>query len=149
MVSLRKYSSKCRKLCHKARLTKQNSDFERYKKYRNILNRLKLSEKKKHYTELFQKIGKNSQLLWNVVNNLLKKRQNKIDTIDLFSGDKKVSDDISLCNLFNEHFATAGSKIQESIVTCNSGKKNDRPGETVQKKTCPLAECQKDRCARL
>ena len=72
-VQLKKYHAKCRKLCDKARKSSNVNDEKRYKMYRNILNRLKQSVKRQHYSVLFIKIGKNSQLLWNVINNIVKK----------------------------------------------------------------------------
>ena len=63
-VAMKKCNSKCRKLCKKARLSGDRNDFQKYKTYRNVLNKVKDCEKRKFYAELFQKIGKNSQLFW-------------------------------------------------------------------------------------
>ena len=76
-VNLKKCDNKCRKLCNKARRTKSKIDHDYYKCYRNTLNRLKLHEKRKHYKEIIQKIGKNSKLLWSALHAILKKSYRK------------------------------------------------------------------------
>ena len=83
-VNLMKYNQKCKKLCTKAKATGHPDDVSRYRCYHNVLTRLKLHEKKQHYKEVFQKIGKNSKLLWNVINVMLKKQTKKIDIPQLF-----------------------------------------------------------------
>ena len=45
-VKLKKYDSKCRRLCNKARITGVVSDFEKYRLYRKTLNRLKFYMKR-------------------------------------------------------------------------------------------------------
>ena len=45
-VKIMKYNHKCRHLCNKARQSGLESDHNRYKQYRNTLNRIKLHEKK-------------------------------------------------------------------------------------------------------
>ena len=116
-VKLRKYNSKCRKLCNKARTTGEQSDYIKYKQYRNIVNRVKNYEKRLHYDTLFKKIGKNSQLLWNIVNNLVKKANNKSEISDILYKDRNLTDRKSICTAFNEHFSTAGVKVKNSIVS--------------------------------
>ena len=114
-VQIQKYNSKCRKLCNKARLSGNQSDFSRYKQYHNILNRIKKHEKQVFYDSLFKKIGKNTKLMWNVINNLIKKTNNKHDIVELISDSNVLSNDRDKCNLLNEHFVNAGQKVQDSI----------------------------------
>ena len=109
-VELMKYNAKCRKLCKKARESRKESDFAKYKQYRNTLNRLKLHIKRKHYDDLFKKIGKNLKLLWNVVNGLLKKSNNKTEIIELRYNDELYTKQEKICNAFNEHFISARKK---------------------------------------
>ena len=49
-------------------------------------------KKKCFYEELFKKIGKNSQLLWNVVNNITCKTSNKTDIMEITHNSATVSD---------------------------------------------------------
>ena len=114
-VSIKRANAKARTLCKKAKETGLQKDIDRYKLYRNMLNRIKLHEKRIHYTELFKKIGRNSQLLWNIINNLVKKTSNKMHIIELLQNNEIVKGDANLCNVFNDHFSTAGSRVRDSI----------------------------------
>ena len=119
-VQLMKYNRKCKKLCKRAKKSGHPDDMLRYKMYRNTLNRLKRFEKQKFYKEVFQKIGKNTKLLWNVINSMLKKRTNKIDIPKLFHKNRMLTNQEQICNAFNEHFSNAGRKVQASIGNVGS-----------------------------
>ena len=120
-VQIKCYNLKSRKLCDKARITGMKSDYVKYKRYRNTLNRIKLYKRKKHYEQLFGKIGKNASLLWNVVNNIVQKSNNCNDITELEHGGSIVTDKKGITNAFNEHFATAGQKVKDTIL-CKSRK---------------------------
>ena len=83
--------------------------------YRNTLNHIKLSEKRKHYDELFQKIGRKSQLLWNVVNNLIRKTSNKMEITELNYNNRLLTDQGVIAESFNDHFVKAGERVKISI----------------------------------
>ena len=93
------------------------NDHDKYKMYRNVLNRIKLSEKKKYYNDLFKKIGKNGQLLWNVVNNLNHKANDndKSPTVEILHNDEPITDQWKICHIFNEHFASVRNKVHNTI----------------------------------
>ena len=114
-VRLQKYNNKCRKLCDKARKSGRECDHVRYKKYRNIVNRLKLHEKREHYRETFAKIGKNSKLIWSVINSLIKKVNNKTEVMKLVMDGRTLIGPKEICNGFNKHFATARKHVQDTI----------------------------------
>ena len=118
-VKIRNYNARCRKLCNKARISGKESDFRKYKQYRNILNRLKVFEKRNHYDDLFTKIGKNSQLLWNVLNNLMRKTSNKNDITELLYNGENLVNDQNICDTFNMHFATVGERIKDTVPNVN------------------------------
>ena len=125
-VKLHKYNQKCRKLCNKTRQTSSETDYRRYKQYRNVLNRVKLHERRTHYTEVFRKIGKNSKLLWNVVNCLVKKSNNKSEIVEILNGNSEITDKTEMVNMFNEHFVSAGEHVQ-SLINPNPGKRKSDP----------------------
>ena len=52
-LSIKKCNQKSRKLCKLAKNSKLRKDYDRFKQYRNALNRIKLSEKHQHYKDLF------------------------------------------------------------------------------------------------
>ena len=114
-VQLRKYNTKCRKLCKKARNSGSDDDTSKYRMYRNTLVRLKSHVKREYYESLFKKIGKNSYLLWNVVNNIVRKTSNKNDITEIDYEGIKCTTKSSICDVFNKHFATAGTKVSTSI----------------------------------
>ena len=55
-VQLMKYNSKCRKLCVKSKSTGNPDDVLKYRRYRNVLNRLKLYEKQSITKMSFKKL---------------------------------------------------------------------------------------------
>ena len=112
---LQKYNINCRKLCNRARLSGLEIDFQRYKKYQNTLNRLKLYERRWHYNDVFKKIGKNTKLLWNVMNNLIKRVNNKTEITEILVEGRVCTDEQDICSAFNRHFARAGEKLQASV----------------------------------
>ena len=120
-VQLKKFNCKCRKLCEKARISGKESDFERYRNYRKVLNRVKLHVKRVHYDEVFKKIGTNSKLLWNVINGLLRKSNNKTEITELLYNSEVLTNKNQISGAFNEHFSTAGKRIQSSISPLSSG----------------------------
>ena len=85
------------------------------------MNRIKLHEKRAHYIQLFQKIGKNSKFLWNVVNNLVKKSNNKHEVTSLLYDNQLCTSESDICQAFNAHFSNAGKRVQESINTDVNG----------------------------
>ena len=92
---------------------------KKYRLYRSTSNRLKMHEKRLFYQELFRKIGGNLRTLWSVLNSLIEKSNNKVDTIELISRNQKVTAPDEISNLLNNHFATAGKKVQ-ARVKCSS-----------------------------
>ena len=110
-VQLCKYYMKCKCLFRLAHEKKDENLMLKYKQYRQVLNRLKLSEKRTFYSNLFNKIGKDSRTLWSVLNSLIKKSSNKNDTIKLLEDGAKVNAPQEICNVFNRHFIEAGVKV--------------------------------------
>ena len=88
-----------------------------YTTYRNVLNKVKLQEKKAYYSQLFVKIGKNSKMLWNVVNSLIKKANTKSSIVEIMSNGQLLNDRQSIATAFNDHFVNAGRKVHNTIPT--------------------------------
>ena len=110
-----KYNNKARKLCEKAKNTKNPQHFEHYKKYRQTLTRLKLSVRRQFYSNLFQRIGKNAKMLWEVLNRLMKKVNNKTEITSIITDKGKIRDPREISNKLNKYFTDVGKKIQKSI----------------------------------
>ena len=114
-VGLKRGNVKCRKLCKKAKLSGRKEDFDKYRNYRQVLDRLKKHEQLSHYKSVFQKIGNNSKLLWNIINHLIRKRANKMDVTELFYDGRTLSDKQEICDALNAHFSCAGKNAQKKI----------------------------------
>ena len=121
-VQIKRYNVKSRKLCEKAHRSSEKSDHERYKKYRNVLRRIKSHVKREHYDQLFKKIGKNSQLLWSVVNSMIHKTHNRNEVTELNYAGQVLTKRTDICNALNEHFANAGKKVKDTIRESNGEK---------------------------
>ena len=114
-VKMKKYNNKSRRLRDHARKTGKDVDYDKYRRYRNTLNRLKNFEKRSHYKEVFENIGKNTKLLWNVINRIVKRVNNKHEITELLVDGKNVMNEQSICNALNDHFATVGKCTQDTI----------------------------------
>ena len=80
-----------------------------------MVNSLKRYQKKEHYDQLFCKIGKNSQLSWNIAN-IIRKTNNHTEITESLCGNRKITDPSEICTLLNNHFVTAGHKVKENIL---------------------------------
>ena len=116
MVSIKRCNAKCCRLCNKARNSTDLKQHKKYVQYCNILNRIKQQEKKSFYTDLFKKIGKNSKLLWEVVNNIVKKSNNKQSVVEILYKGKTIAEPETIANCFNEHFVSVGKKVHDTIT---------------------------------
>ena len=59
--------------------------------------------------------------MWNVINTLTRKVNNNHEICSIISNGKKIEDEVRICNAFNEHFATAGKKVQYSVAMSDNG----------------------------
>ena len=129
-VKLCKYNAKCRKLCLKAKSKNDESSWVLYRTYRNVLNRLKCYERKDYYEKLFVKIGKNSKALWGVLNKLVGKTNDKSAITGISVNGSNISDKQIIANTVNNHFITAGTRVQSKIPVVKFD-----PSTTMQKCT--------------
>ena len=120
-VQITKYNQKARKLCMKAKKSGLEIDHIAYKTYRNTLNKIKAFEKRQHYRTLFDKIGRNSKVLWNVINNILKQSNNKHEITELLCANGKIVEQYEICEELNRHFASVGQRVQNSIMPVKEG----------------------------
>ena len=114
-VKLCKYKRKCKSLFSRARLHTDEQSYDRYKRYRQILNKLKRFEKRTFYATLFNKVKNDTRTTWSILNSLMKKVNNKTDTIELSVHGRKIADPSTVCNTLNEHFSSIGLDTQKQI----------------------------------
>ena len=91
----------------------------KYRSYHLTLNHLKIHEKRVFYDKLFVKIGKDSRTLWSVLNSLIKRSNNKQDSIVLVDNDDKFTSSSEVCDALNRHFVSACANVQGQIKKVN------------------------------
>ena len=53
--------------------------------------------------------------MWNVINNLIRKSNDKSQITELQVNGMKLNKENDICNAFNEHFAKAGQRVRDTI----------------------------------
>ena len=96
---------------------------ERYKSYRNTLNRVIRQSKRNYYHKILEKNKGNSKTTWDVVNELVNhKSRNKSLPLKLktSAGDTVAEDSQIIADEFNNFFVSIGKEMASSIQTCRS-----------------------------
>ena len=120
-VPLLKMRNKCKKLFKKSiGKSRDTLEYVRYLNYRKSLVSIKRHDKYNFYKKLFEKIGNNSRNLWSVLNGLIGKSRNKHTITSILDRDNLLTDSKSIANCFNNHFVSAGKKVQEGITKVNA-----------------------------
>ena len=116
-VKLCKYVRKSKKLFKKYKQSHTDKDLRRYRTYRNVLNRLKKFEKKEFYSNLFKKYTNDTRAMWNILNSLIRNRNQTSDIVSITDCNTKttVTDPLQICTEFNNHFANAGKNVQDAL----------------------------------
>ena len=95
---------------------------DKYKKYRNMYNKLVRKAEENHYLEHFEEIRKDIKATWKSINELIgrgKGNKNSIPKEFLnenrsFQGLEKISEG------FNEYFTSVGDQLQKKIKPSNN-----------------------------
>ena len=100
--------------------TRLRADFDVYRKYRNIYNKVLRRSKENHWSEFYQKNFHNSRLIWNETKKILGKFKQKTSFPNvfgeggkLFEGNKDISDG------FNSYFEGVGRNLAEKFGPSN------------------------------
>ena len=89
-----------------------------YKTLRNIITDEKKRNKKAHFAEKFIENKDNSSKIWKEIRSLVNLKANKSSTIKILDENQNItSDSQKIANIFNEHYATLGTKVQQKIPT--------------------------------
>ncbi len=87
-----------------------------YKKLRNDITKEKRESKKAYYTAYFEKNKYKSTAIWKGIRSLVNVKSSKSSTIKLLdTNENLISDSKTVSDIFNNHFATIGSKIEQRI----------------------------------
>ena len=81
--------------------------------YRNYVNRQIIIQKNNYFTKLLNNVKHDMKKTWSILNNLMKPNAYKANTqIDkILFNDQIIDNNEDICNLFNSHFATIGSRV--------------------------------------
>ena len=87
-----------------------------YKLLRNKITQEKRDSKKSHHASCFEKNKNKASDIWKGIRSLVNIKPTKASSIKLFDENKNlISDPRKIVNVFNDHFSTIGTKVQEKI----------------------------------
>ena len=88
-----------------------------FKRYRNILTKLKYKAFNMYYTEKAAAARNNISKSWAIVNEIMKRKKiNKTTIPSIYNNDgKEVTDETEILNLLNNHFSTIGNKMANKV----------------------------------
>ena len=98
---------------YKKWITSQNTKFlDEYKKYQSTYNKIIRECKAKFYKELYETNYKDTRKMWQLTNEILKRKQKKgSKNITPTRNGEKITDSKEIADLFNEHFVSIGAKL--------------------------------------
>ena len=107
------------KLLRKAKATRTEENWNKFKHYRNIYNSVLRKAKYFYWNDSIAKSADNPKQMWKVINAACNKskKSNMIDKIRVENN--IISDPQLIANLFNDHFAEVGTKVADSIPPTN------------------------------
>lgn len=115
-VNLLKCSNKCKRLYKKSQ-QEGGAAKERFLKYRNMLNKLKSVAKREYYTREIHSYKGNCKKIWQMLNGLLKGKNDKSGIVnELLVDGEIVSDKKKICDAFNIHFSTVGESVTRHLA---------------------------------
>ena len=87
-----------------------------YKLLRNKITQAKRNSKKSHYVSYFENNKMKSSDIWKGIRSLVNIKPSKTSNIKLMDANENlISDPRKIANIFNDHFATIGSNVQQKI----------------------------------
>ena len=112
---------KCKKLYRKHIRNRHDQKlYSKYKKYNNELKRAKRAAKKLHYDKKCNEHRNNTKKLWKTINQVIRKTNNKTETVDSLRIDKlEVFNGTDIANEFAKYFSTVGKKLATSMKQPN------------------------------
>ena len=115
-VSIRKKQ----KLSKSHYLRGSNNQKAYYKRYANLLTKLKTAAKKLYFENQLKSVTNNPKETWNILQELLPKKKCDTTPSSLKFDDADISDKNEIAGIFNTFFANVGHKISEDINSTKS-----------------------------
>lgn len=104
------------KLKLKARSDKNVELFEKYKRYRNILNNLIKNAKNQYYKSQIILASNDGKKIWDLIKDATNMNEKCLDTINITNDDGQIIlDDKAKANFFNTYFLNVGVKMASKI----------------------------------
>ena len=91
---------------------------ERYKKYRNLLNKIIKNTQRDYYKNLIKQHNNNCTGLWKTLGNIIcnRKRETKINKLNV--NNKILNDPIQIANTMNNYFTNIGPDLAKKFENC-------------------------------
>lgn len=93
---------------------------EKFKKYRNKLNKLIKHARKLYYSEKLQATSGNTSLTWEILNEILGKTKSREFPEELHFNNIKTKDPKEIVNILNNYFVNIGTNLSKSTGSSNS-----------------------------
>lgn len=91
-----------------------------YREYRNKVNNMLKDAKNNYYKSKFRENAGNSKGTWNVINEIINKKDRTSNNIEFLNiNHVDVKDPDKICNHLNCYFATIGSNLAKALPTTN------------------------------
>ena len=121
-----KKCSKKQQLLYKTFLSTKTDDAEkRYKTYRQVLQKTKRASKKAHYLGKCEDFRSNTKKLWQLINNVCSKQNDKTNCIDrLRVGNIEHNNLEKITNEFARYFSTVGDSFASKVGTSHTSVQN-------------------------
>ena len=96
-----------------------------YKKYSNLLNRVKEKSKKLYYERKFDQLKNNIKMTWKAINSIVSIKKTKRNTLTSIKvNDQIISDPYNMANKFNDFFRNIGPNLAKQIPKSNISFRN-------------------------
>ena len=106
----------------------------KYKVYKNKLISVMRQSKKEYYHKLLEQNKSNTQGIWKVLNNIIKKGGARVEIPNYFVKDnnRTVSKTIDIANEFNNYYVNVGNNLANEIAEQKNGTETLKIGDTMQ-----------------
>ena len=99
--------------------TKNEVDFQTYKSYKTMLNRLMRKCEREHYESLMTKNKHNMRKLWMIIKDVINKKKSTTIPCQFKIGEEIVTNKRVISNKFNDYFINIGSDLESKIPDQN------------------------------
>ena len=96
-----------------------SSHVETYKAYRNLLTSIIKKAKKQHYRKKNNSCFNDAKATWKCINNVLRPGRAKKQHTEFIDGDRVISDNFIISDIFNQYFVPVANDLLDDIVPTN------------------------------